>query len=153
MRLQSWGHLHERGVPSPNANHVLILAPTIVGGLMLTGWGPFQGMGLEDVPGYKPEASWLRWPPHEIGLRDGSIGMDVMGMAEAGFLCMSLSALVVAWLTWPPSVTPLAVVGAGVLFPIPYLIARFVPLPRIPRFASGQAWGEVGAALAFSLLH
>lgn len=127
----------------------LALAPALFAGLKAIGWGPFQGMGLEK--GQTPEKSWLRWPPHEIGLRDGSIGMDVVGMGEAGVLAMVFPSVVIAFLIWPPSILPFAVLLAGVLFPVPYLIARFVALPTLPRFAAGQAWGEVGAALAFSL--
>lgn len=112
-------------------------------GLDLSGWGPFQGMGIP-AP-VAPEKSWLRWLPLRLGLPVGSIGHDVIGMAQAGIVCLAPLALDAAWhdcWTWQPAAMTFA---AGALFPVPYLLARFIPFPAIPRFASGQAWGEIGA--------
>lgn len=122
------------------------LAIALMLGLMLAGWGPFQGMGLENVPGYVPEQSWLRALPRLLGLKVGSFWHDAVGMAQAGLVCMAPAAIVCGWATaWhaAPICAPLA---AGVAFPIPYAIAR-IKLPSIPNFAEGQSWGEVGAGI------
>jgi hypothetical protein len=135
------------------------LAPCLFAGMSVAGWGPFQGMGLEQDPGYVPEKSWLRWLPEQLGLKPGTFFHDFVGMAEAGAVCVLPSALFVAWLNGWSLAAFLLVIFAGLGFSVAYTLAKLIPFPTIPRFAEGQAWGEVlagallGAALGFSLLH
>jgi hypothetical protein len=138
---------------------VLGFAPCLFVGWILGGWGPFQGMGLEADPGFVPEKSWLRWLPEQLGLKPGTVFHDLVGMAEAGVIAMAPSGLFVAYLTHWTGLYWLLVVFAGIGFAPCYLAARLLPFPTIPKFAQGQAWGEVltgvlvGAALGYSLLH
>lgn len=123
---------------------VLTLVPAIFAGLAATGWGPFQGMGEEGRPGYKPEKSWMRWLPQHVGLRAGHIGEDYLGLLQAGFLCTLPAALVSAW--WGTPLAPVMLAASGAMFPAAYVVA-LIDLPVIPRFAREQSWGEVGAGM------
>lgn len=123
-----------------------LLAVSELVGLMLTGWGPFQGMGLEK--GQIPERSWLRWLPLAVGFARETIPHDMLGLAQAGIVCVAPSAVICAWVAHWGWRAPVAVLAAGALFPLAYLIAR-IGLPRVPDFAKGQAWGEVGAGMLF----
>lgn len=116
-----------------------ILIPLIFAGLIATGWGPFQGLGLPSP--YAPERSWLRWLPLRLGLKTGTVAHDAVGLAEAGVICVAPSAVFFG-ITHGVLAGVLALtVGLG--FPIAYAIPRIVRLPAIPKFSSGQAWGEV----------
>jgi hypothetical protein len=125
----------------------LLGVPALFLGVCIGGWGPFQGMGL---PGLAVEASWQQWLPRALRLKPGTVGFDLVGMMESGTLCMAPLAVLVAFLTlWP---TALILLVAGLEFALAYLCARIIPW-SIPRFATGQEWGEVftgvmiGAAL------
>jgi hypothetical protein len=131
-----------------------LLAPAaLLVGLMISGWGPFQGMGLPSPN--MPEQSWLRWLPERFGLKIGTLGHDFVGMAEAGMVCMWPLALLVFFPLGFASAAILIVAGLG--FAPCYLLARR-GFPTIPHFAEGQSWGEVftgaliGAALVLSIL-
>jgi hypothetical protein len=126
----------------------LLLIPAIFIGLLMAGWGPFQGMGTEDVPGYAPEKSWLRWLPDRLGLAPGSYWHDWVGMTQAGVVCVAPSAIVVAWVAHWTTMPPLMVLVCGAAFGEAYTIAR-APLPSIPKFVTGQSWGEVFAGMLF----
>jgi hypothetical protein len=129
----------------------LMLAVAITLGLMITGWEEFQGMGTEsgtlltEKPGY-----WMRWLPRALGAKPGTIPYDMLGMMQAGMLCMAPTALV-AWALVNWGAAP-GMLMAGAEFAVAYLLAR-MDLPGIPEFAKGQEWGEVftgvliGAAL------
>ncbi len=115
-------------------------------GLGATGWGPFQGDGLSAPLPLTPERSWLRWFPRALGLVEGTMAYDTVGLCMAGLVCMAPLALVCGYASaWRP-LSISAPLVAGALFPVPYAIAR-LGLPSIPNFASGQAWGEVGAGI------
>lgn len=135
----------------------LLLVPAVLIGLVLAGWGPFQGMGTENVPGYLPERSWLRALPRALGLQAGTYAHDLLGMIQAGLVCVAPAALLVAWVShWTVSF-PALVLAAGAGFGAAYSVAR-IGLPTIGKFVTGQAWGEVlagagfGAALAAAFL-
>ena len=125
-----------------------LVTPAVFIGLLVTGWGPFQGLGLKSP--YAPERSWLRWLPLRLGLPTGSVGHDAVGLAEAGLVLIAPSAALLAALCGPLAVIPLVV--AGLLFPLAYGIPRVIRLPSWPRVAVGQDWGEVfvGALLALA---
>lgn len=123
-----------------------LIVIAIFGGLKLTGWGPFQGEGLENKPGYVPQKSWMRALPDALGLKVGTFWHDFVGMTVAGIVCMAPPALVCGWVgawTLPSVLEPLL---AGALFSVAYAIAR-LGFPTIPNFAKGQSWGEVGAGM------
>lgn len=126
---------------------LLILALPLFVGLMLSGWGPFQGMGLPAAG--VPESSWLRWLPLILRLPKGTFWHDFAGMAQAGAVCMCftyLFALRLGHHAW-------ALLIAGVMFAPAYALAR-LNFPAIKNFAAGQSWGEVfaGAAVGAGLL-
>lgn len=120
-------------------------------GVMISGWGPFQGMGLPS-PGM-PEQSWMRWLPEQLGLKVGTLAHDLVGMAEAGTVCMAPIAVLLGFLIGFKASA--IMLGAGVGFAPCYLLAR-LNFPTIPNFAEGQSWGEVfagaliGAALGMA---
>jgi len=118
-------------------------------GVCIGGWGPFQGMGLP-AP-YSPEASRLRWLPERMGFAVGTVAHDFIGMAEAGALCMTPLAALLAWRADWAAVAILF--GGGLLCAPSYLLARTIPW-YVPKFAQGQAWGEVfaGAVVGAALL-
>lgn len=124
----------------------LLIMPAIFIGLLLSGWGPFQGMGTEDVPGYVPETSWLRWLPQRLGLAPGSYWHDWLGMTQAGVVCLAPSAVVVAWVAHWATVPWVMVLACGAAFGEAYTLAR-AGLPTIPKFVTGQAWGEIFAGV------
>lgn len=115
-------------------------------GLAATGWGPFQGDGASSRVVLTPQRSWLRWFPRSLGLVEGSMAYDSVGLLMAGLVCMAPLAIVCGYaFGW--SLLPIgAPLVAGAAFPIPYAIAR-LRLPTIPNFADGQSWGEVGAGI------
>lgn len=126
----------------------LVLIPAIFVGLASDGWGPFQGMGTENVPGYAPETSWLRWLPLRLGLARGTYWHDWLGMTQAGVVCVVPSAVVVAWVSHWTILPAAMVVACGAAFGEAYTTAR-APLPSIPKFVTGQAWGEIFAGALF----
>ncbi len=127
----------------------LAAVPALFLGVIIGGWGPFQGMGS----GVSTEPSWKRWLPGALRLKPNTLPYDMLGMAECGVLCMSPAAIVAGVLAgWHGAAVMLA---GGLLFAPAYALAR-LPLPAIPRFASGAEWGEVftGAVVggAFALV-
>ena len=107
-------------------------------GVAVAGWAPFQGMGLPPVA--VPEQSWLRWLPLQLRLKVDTFWHDLVGMAEAGLVCMLPCFLVGFWFghhAWLLLLT-------GIGFAPAYALAR-LSFPTIPNFASGQSWGEVFA--------
>jgi len=118
--------------------YALALLVALFVGICIGGWGPFQGMGL--LAFGKPESSWKRWLPERLGLPIGTIAHDFIGMAESGLSCIAPMILVMAGLGHYAAVGYLACLGLG--FAPCYLVARLIPW-SIPRFASGQEWGEV----------
>lgn len=120
-------------------------------GVLISGWGPFQGMGLPSPD--MPEQSWMRWLPEQLGFQIGTLAHDFVGMAEAGVVCMApLAALLGILIGFKAAAIML---GAGIGFAPCYLLAR-LNFPTIPLFAEGQSWGEVftgaliGAALGLA---
>ncbi|HQT62765.1 hypothetical protein [Acidiphilium sp.] len=126
------------------------LGVTLFLGLIVTGWGPFQGLGLPSAGA--PERSWMRWLPERLGFAPGTIAHDVLGLAQSGVVFLAPTAALLAWLVSP--LAGVTLLGAGPLWPVAYAIPRIVRLPTIPRFASGQAWGEcfTGAILGTALI-
>lgn len=133
-------------IASHHFSAFLLAIPLFVG-LLITGWGPFQGMGLKAPT--TPEKSWMRWLPNLLGLKTGTVGQDAFGLAEAGLVFMLPVALVCGWFYGQ-----FIVILAGLLWPVAYGIPRLVSLPTIPNFASGQSWGEcfTGAFAGIALL-
>ena len=125
------------------------LAATMFVGLIVTGWGPFQGFGI--VTKLVAEKSWMRWLPERLGFWPGTWEHDAIGLAEAGVVFLAPTALWIGWAVSP--LHGLLFLAFGLLWPVAYAIPRVVLLPPIPRFASGQAWGEVfsGAILGVAL--
>lgn len=122
---------------------VLAVVPAIMLGLMLTGWGPFQGMGTEGDA--VPERSWMRWLPKHMGLRPDHFGEDFVGMMEAGIGAVAPAALISLW--FGAGCGGASILGAGFIgFPLAYTLA-LIGFPTLPRFARGQSWGEVGAGM------
>ena len=130
---------------------VYLIAFAIFAGLAITGWEEFQGMGTEtgDLLTEKPKY-WMRWLPGALGFSVGTIPYDMLGMAQAGLVCMVPVALAVGFVR--PWSAMLICLGAGVGFAPCYLLAR-LNFPTIPNFAQGQAWGEVftGALIGTAL--
>ena len=120
-------------------------------GVLIGGWGPFQGMGLPAVGA--PEDSWLRWLPERLGLKVGTLAHDYFGMTESGLLCMAPLAILVVAFGANHFLAFSLIAGAGLLFAPAYLLAR-AGFPTVPRFVQGQAWGEifVGAVVGAALL-
>jgi len=115
-------------------------------GLAATGWGPFQGDGLSPPVPLTPERSWLRWFPRALGLVEGTMAYDTVGLCVAGLVCMAPLAIVCGYASGWSAVSVAAQLLAGAAFPVPYAIAR-LGLPPIPNFADGQSWGEVGVGM------
>jgi hypothetical protein len=69
-------------------------------------------------------------------------------MTLSGVGCVVRSAVIVSWVSrW--TIVPVALVLAcGAAFGEAYSIAR-APLPSIPKFVTGQAWGEIFAGMLF----
>ncbi len=130
------------------------LEATIFIGLSITGWEEFEGMGTEtgylvsEKPGY-----WMRWLPIKLGLLPVTIPYDLLGMAQAGLVCMAPTALLAAWLSGWHVMPAIIMLLCGLGFGPAYLLAR-LPLPAIPNFAHGQSWGEVftGALIGAALV-
>lgn len=146
------------GAPLAGLTHhwlVLTIVPAIVVGLMLTGWGPFQGMGTEPASTV-PEKSWLRWLPSHLGLPPNHFGQDFVGMGLAGLVCLLPVSVCAVFLGPHPWAGAFVAAVGAVGFPLAYTLA-LVGFPTIPRFATGQSWGEVfagailGAALFIAL--
>jgi len=101
-----------------------------------------------EKPGY-----WMRWLPYILDLTEGTWEYDSVGMQEAGMLAMLPATLGLAyWFHW----TVIMLLVAGAMFWLPYVMARFIPFPTIPKFAQGASWGEVfvgmlvGAGILFT---
>lgn len=116
----------------------LLLVPALFGGICVAGWGAFQAMGLNWL-GFAPENSWEALLPRLFKFEAGDFWFDFLGMIQAGLLCMLPVAVVASCITLHPAWL-LLVVGIG--FAPCYALARIMPL-RIPKFATGQDWGEV----------
>jgi len=116
----------------------LVAVPALFLGVCIAGWAPFQGMG--QLPASAPEQSWKRWLPELLGLPVSTLAHDFIGMSECGVICMVPVATVLAILAGPPLAA--IILASGLLFAPAYLLAR-LPWPTIPRFATGQEWGEV----------
>lgn len=115
----------------------LLVFPALFVGVCIGGWGPFQGMGLP-VSG-KPEPSWKRWLPNALGFKAGTLMHDFIGMMQSGLCCMApLAGLYVCF----DHVAAFGIMLVGLGFAPCYLLGR-LPLPTIPRFATGGEWGEV----------
>jgi hypothetical protein len=125
---------------------VPLVGITLMLGLMMTGWGAFQGMGLPPIN--MPERSWLRNIPLDLGFPENTFWHDFIGMAAAGVVCMLPS--MIAALSFGHHAWVLLISGLG--FAPAYALAR-LEHPAIPNFAQGQEWGEfytgvvVGAGL------
>ncbi len=117
---------------------LMVLSVPLMLGLLVDGWGPFEGMGLQ--PTSMPERSWLRVLPIHLGLPEGTFWHDFVGIAEAGVVCMLPAFIAAVWLGQHSWVLLLAGLG----FAPSYALAR-LGFPTIPNFASGQSWGEIFA--------
>jgi hypothetical protein len=119
-------------------------------GLIVTGWGPFQGMGLPSVT--PPEQSWLDWLPTKLGLKVQGYLYCAVGMLECGFVFVAPMILILLLAGF--GVNVLTLLAMSPLFVIAYSLPRVINFPSIPKFATGQEWGEifVGFFLALILL-
>jgi hypothetical protein len=130
----------------------LLLVPALFLGTVIGGWGAFEAMGLNWL-GFEPENSWEGRLPKLLGFKPGDFWFDFFGMAEAGTLCMMPLAFADSCLAQRPEYL-LLLIGLG--FAPCYALARVIPW-KIPRFATGQDWGEVfvgamlGAVFAWSV--
>jgi len=131
--------------------HAALVAPAILIGLMICGWEEFQMMGTGGALETEKPNYWPRWLPGALGLKIGTMPYDMVGMAEEGLLCMFPCML--ALIFWY-DLRVLWLAAAGFCFSFAYALARVLPMPTIPRFASGQAWGEVftGALVGAALM-
>jgi hypothetical protein len=135
-------------VSNPGIYSILVLG--IFFGLTISGWGPFQGFGLPSP--YAPEKSWLAWLPIKLGFSVDTLQYCLVGMIENGLIFVLPSLIML--LVFGFGIHMLLLLLMMVFFPTAYAIPRFLSLPSIPKFASGQEWGEifVGIFLAFVLL-
>lgn len=133
---------------SLSPSFLIIPATVFIGlyvGLALTGWGPYQGMGIAN--GDPPEPSWMNWLPTKLGFSENTIAFDGTGMAEAAvILVVPLVLLQVFLVSWHT----VALLDIIILLPVAYIIPRFVPLPAW-KYATGQEWGEVFSGLFIAL--
>ena len=125
-----------------NHHYLIILSlwVALTVGLMLTGWEEFQMMGVGGSLETEKPGFWMRKLPNLLGLKMGTVLYDSVGMGEAGVVAMFPATFALAFWFGIPSLRLLVV---GSLFWLPYVIARFVPFPTIPRFAQGASWGEI----------
>lgn len=128
----------------PHYLTILTLWVCLTVGLMLTGWEEFQMMGLGGPLETEKPTFWMRKLPNLLGLTVGTVVYDSVGMAEAGIVAM-LPAVLGLWYWFHWSSLRLLLVGS--LFFVPYIIARFIPFPKIPDFAQDASWGEVFVGL------
>jgi hypothetical protein len=133
-----------------------LLAPALLLGLIIAGWGPFQGM---DAGKFSDAHSPVTWVFDHIGLRVGvSPWRCYLGMAAAGVVCMAPSGAVIGWDF--EAVRGAFVALGGVGFSPLYLAAYKLRLPyRTGGFVDWTtAWAElfvgalIGALLFIALI-
>lgn len=118
-------------------------------GLLVSGWGPFQSMGLPYAG--SPEKSWLRWLPLKLGFAIDTVKHDIVGLMEAGLLLVLPSMLGLLFFGGI-GLMPLLLLLMIPLMPLAYLLPRLINLPTIPNFVEGQSWGEVFVGIFFASL-
>lgn len=123
----------------------LIAMLLMFAGICVAGWGPFQGMGTYKGP---IERSWENWLPEKLGLTPNTVAYDYVGITLSGFLCMFpvslLLAIVVDLHFYLLSIEAL-------LFGPSYLLATKIKW-SVPKFATGQEWGEVFVGLTWGIV-
>jgi hypothetical protein len=120
-----------------NIHYGITIMVTIMIGLLISGWPPFQAMG-QPYPG-TPESSWLRWLPTRLGLTIDTVLYDIVGLFEAGlvFIAPTYAALTLQ------GFNASLLLFMPLVFPLAYYIPTKINLPTITDFVQGQVWGEV----------
>jgi len=117
-------------------------------GLVLSGYGPFMGMGSHAFP---PAKTWISFFPRLLGLKPQSVAWDFAGMWFCGVLLYSwviFMSIAVSMNWFALCLIP----ASGLAFAGVYYLASLVPdekLPVIPGFTAKEheVFGELGAGL------
>lgn len=117
-----------------------VVTISITSGLMLTGWGPYMGMGSHAYPA---KDSWIDFLPKFLGFVKGSMRWDFFGMVASGIIFL-IPAIIIGAIYTAISFGGLAAIillSFGIpaaitfsfLFGACYLIAKTTNLRDFPR--------------------